>query len=182
MRMRRVWAMPHGDTFDCSPIRDFVKGYLRESSVSVDPFARNKRWASYTNDLDPRTEAEFHMPALDFLRKLKADEVRADLVIFDPPYSPRQIKELYDSIGLETYKEMAHKTAGWSNEREAVHELLEVGGIFLWFNWNSLGMGIERNYEDIELLLVSHGAGHNDTICLAQRKNGHQVRMWETAE
>jgi hypothetical protein len=58
--MRRVWAMPNASTFDIPPIRALVKKYLHQSKVSVDPFARNKRWATYTNDLNPETAAESH--------------------------------------------------------------------------------------------------------------------------
>ena len=32
------------------------------------------------------------------------------------------------------------------------------------------GMGVTRNYQMIDLLLVNHGGGHNDTICIAERK------------
>jgi hypothetical protein len=53
--MWREWAMPSHETFDIPPIAAFVQKYLRESQVSVDPFARNRRWATYTNDLDPNT-------------------------------------------------------------------------------------------------------------------------------
>ena len=120
-------------------------------------------------------EAVAYMDALDFLKKLESEGVEADLVIFDPPYSPRQIKELYDSIGLETYQEMAHRTAAWSKEREIVDSLLSVGGKFLWFNWNSIGMG--KKYKTLEILLICHGAAHNDTICMAQEKITHQQEL-----
>ena len=69
-RISRVWAMPNPDTFSIPPIGGFVKKYLSQSRVSVDPFARNKRWATYTNDLNPETEAEYHMKANDFLAML----------------------------------------------------------------------------------------------------------------
>lgn len=80
--------MPNGDTFSVPPIGDFVRSYLAASRCSVDPFARNKRWATHTNDLNPETEAEHHMDAEEFLRMLALRGVKADLVIFDPPYSP----------------------------------------------------------------------------------------------
>jgi hypothetical protein len=31
-------------------------------------------------------------------------------------------------------------------------------------------MGIGRGYELLETLLVAHGGGHNDTICIAEKK------------
>ena len=33
---------------------------------------------------------------------------------------------------------------------------------------NSMGVG--RELEHLEILMVSHGGTHNDTICVAQRK------------
>ncbi|MFH1422601.1 MAG: hypothetical protein ABIH42_07820 [Planctomycetota bacterium] len=42
------------------------------------------------------------------------------------------------------------------------------------FGWNSIGMGINRKYEILEILLVSHGGMHNDTICMAEHKIAEQ--------
>lgn len=62
MKFSRVWAMPNHDTFSVKPIGEFVRRYLDASKVSVDPFARNKQWATYTNDLDPNTSAHLTPP------------------------------------------------------------------------------------------------------------------------
>jgi hypothetical protein len=40
----------------------------------------------------------------------------------------------------------------------------------LSFGWNSAGMGKKYGFEQIEIMLVCHGAAHNDTICLAERR------------
>jgi hypothetical protein len=167
--MRRVWAMPSANTFDIPPIRALVKGHLYKSKVSVDPFARNKRWATHTNDLNPETAAEFHMDAEEFLKVLAARGVEADVVLFDPPYSPGQIVECYQAIGL------AVATAGRNAElykrvRDAVDAVLRPGGVVLSFGWNSNGMGAGRGYELEEVLIVAHGGAHNDTICTVERK------------
>jgi len=69
MEMSRTWAMPNKDTFGIKPIGDFVKKHLRESKISVDPFARNKDWATYTNDLSTETSAQYHMDVEDIWRK-----------------------------------------------------------------------------------------------------------------
>lgn len=73
--IRRVWAMPSKNTFDVPPMKALVKGCLYKSKISVDPFARNKRWATHTNDLNPDTAAEFHVDALEFLKTLAARAV-----------------------------------------------------------------------------------------------------------
>jgi len=169
--------MPTKDTFDCPPIGALVKRYLRASDVSIDPFARNKRWATYTNDLNPDTKAEYHMDAYDFLVMLYEQNVKADLVIFDPPYSPRQVKELYDGMGQTMTQQDGQRTHSWSKEKDIVNEILVLGGIFLYFGWDSVGMGKSRLYEIKEVLLVCHGPGHHDTICTVEQKIAHQPML-----
>lgn len=168
--MRRVWAMPSKNTFEIPPIRALVRGYLNQSKVSADPFARNKRWATFTNDLSDDTQAEYHMHALAFLEMLVSQSVRADLVLFDPPYSPRQVKECYEGVGLTFGREDAWITAAWVPERNAIDRILEPNGVVISFGWNSMGMGPARGYKIIEILLVSHGAAANDTIVTVERK------------
>lgn len=168
--MRRVFAFPSARTFDIPPIRGLVKSYLHCSTVSVDPFARNKRWATYTNDLNPETAAGAHMDSADFLESLASGGVQADLVLFDPPYSPRQIKECYDGIGLKMQTEDAWRTNGWTRERKAIAGIVISGGFVISFGWHSNGMGRYAGFEPVEYLTVCHGWGHNDTICTVERK------------
>jgi len=162
--------MPSADTFSIGPIRDFVKRYLANSQTSIDPFARNKTWATFTNDLDPATAAASHLDAEDFCKKLHNEGAIADLGFFDPPYSPRQISEVYKSIGREVGMVGTQNGALYRRVRDAMDTVIRPGGVVLSFGWNSAGMGIKRRYEIIEILLVAHGGGHNDTICLAERK------------
>jgi hypothetical protein len=168
--MRRVWAMPNACTFDIPPIRALVKTYLMKSRISVDPFARNKRWATHTNDLNSNTAAEHHQQAVDFLTTMDARNVRCDLVLFDPPYSPRQVKECYEGTGLTFGREDAWITAAWSPERDAIHRILESNGHVISFGWNSMGMGPKRGYRIVEMLIVAHGAAANDTIVTVEQK------------
>ena len=175
--MTRVWAMPTKDTFQCQPIGDFVERYLAESTVSIDPFARNCQWATYTNDLNPNTRAERHEDAAYFLEALRSQGMKPDLVLFDPPYSPRQVKECYEGIGLTMTQQDGHRTHGWTPERNIINDMIVLGGVVLSFGWNSMGMGKGRGFEMEELLLVCHGAGHSDTICVAERKIVHQDRL-----
>lgn len=173
--MRRVWAMPNPSTFDIPPIRSLVRSYLHKSSVSVDPFARNKRWATHTNDLNPETAAEHHMEAAEFLRMLAAQHVKADLGLFDPPYSARQTKECYQEIGIPTIPAaVAHS---WKLERDLLSELIIPEGIVISCNWNSNGMGIGRGFAIEEILIVAHGREHNDTIVTVERKVGSKQTM-----
>ena len=176
MKMSRVWAMPNKNTFEIPPIGAFVQKYMRGRGVSIDPFARDCTWATWTNDLNPDTMANYHMDALEFLKMLLGKKVKADVVIFDPPYSPRQIKECYDGIGLKMGQEDAWRTAGWSKEKDVIAQLLTDKGVFLQFGWNTLGMCTKRGFKIVEIILVCHGAAHNDTICMAERRE--QMRLF----
>ena len=166
----RVWAMPNSETFSIKPIGEFVRKFLAVSNVSVDPFARNNRWATHTNDLNPNTAAEHHMDATDFLKKLADDGVKADLVVIDPPYSPRQVKECYDGIGIKMKQGDALLGAVRARMREQLDRIVLPGGIVLWFGWNTTGMGKKFGFEILEIVLVCHGSDHNDTICLAEKR------------
>lgn len=168
MKIERVWAMPNADTFDIKPIGDLVRKYL--CGVSVDPFARNKQWATHTNDLNPNTSAEHHMDATDFLASLEARGVTADVVIIDPPYSPRQVKECYDSIGHKMQQGDALLGAVRKKLKAAINSVLGPRGTVLHFGWNTVGMGKGLGFEIIEILLVCHGSDHNDTICTVERR------------
>lgn len=170
MKFSRHWAMPNHDTFSIKPIGEFVRRYLKDSRVSIDPFARNKDWATFTNDLNPETSAQWHMDAEEFLRMLHEDEVKADLVIFDPPYSPRQISECYKSVGLEVGMKETQSAVLYQRVRNAIMPVMAEGGIVLSFGWNCVGMGKKRGFEQIEILICDHGGAHNATLCLAERR------------
>lgn len=175
MNINRTWAMPSRDTFTCPPIGDFVKRYLRESKVSVDPFARNCQWATYTNDLNPDTAAQYHLPAEDFLALLIAKGVEADLIIFDPPYSMNQAKVTYQAIGIEKFTLKDAQSVGiWQREKDLADKLLVPGGYFLHFGWHTNGAGKKRGFGIEEILIVAHGRAHHDTLCMAERKKSHQ--------
>jgi len=164
----RAFAMPTPNTFTIGPVAEFVSRHL--SGVSVDPFARNARAATYTNDIDPETDASYHMDAVDFLSLLRAQGVVADSALFDPPYSPRQISECYRAAGRHVSARDTQNAALYKRVRDSLNDLIRPGGIVLSFGWNSAGMGRTRGYRIIEILLVAHGGAHNDTICLAEIK------------
>lgn len=165
--------MPSGDTFSVRPIGEFVRKYLAQSKVSVDPFARNNAWATYTNDLNPKTTAQRHMDAESFLVQLQTEGLNGaiDLAILDPPYSPRQISECYKEAGITVGMKDTQNAALYSRVKAALFPLLSADAIVLSFGWNSAGMGEKYGFEQAEIMLVAHGGAHNDTICLAERRS-----------
>lgn len=177
MKFTRKWAMPSADTFSVKPIGEFVQRYLSKSKVSADPFSRNKSWATHTNDLNPETNATHHMDAQAFLEQLAEHGVKADLVIFDPPYSPRQISECYKSVGLDVGMKETQSALLYKRVRDAIPAICTDDAIVLSFGWNSVGMGKRHGFSQIEILLCCHGGAHNDTICLAEQRNQSVFRL-----
>jgi hypothetical protein len=165
--------MPNTDTFSIPTIGEFVKSYLRNSKISIDPFARNKRWATYTNDLNPETAAEYHMDACDFLKTLLNKGVKADLIILDPPYSLHQVTKSYSGYGDKRVNAL-------TPVYDLSAELIDLNGVVLNFGFNTNGI-CRTGFEIEDILIVAHGGHHNDTICMAERKTAHQVAMFEMA-
>lgn len=171
MTITRQWAMPNHDTFRVKPIGEFVMKYIANSAVSVDPFARNNQWATHRNDINPSTLAENHIDAVDYLNQLAEAGLQADLIILDPPYSPRQISECYKEIGRPVAMADTQNAAFYKRVKDAADKVAAPGAFVLCFGWNSSGMGEKRGYKVIEIQLVCHGAAHNDTICIAEQKS-----------
>jgi hypothetical protein len=168
MKMSRRWAMPSHKTFTIKPITELLRRYITTADVVVDPFARNSHIATWTNDLNPNTEAQYHMHAKTFCRFLAIKGVMADKVLFDPPYSAHQARLCYEGIG--------HRLSGleaqvlFAKVKDALDRLLRPGGIAISFGWNSTGFGKRRGYERLEIMLVCHGRSHYDTIVVVERK------------
>jgi pentatricopeptide repeat protein len=172
----RQWAMPSADTFTIKPIREFIEPYLAASVVSIDPFARNGNLATHTNDLNPYTKAQWHMEAVAWLDLMHEQGVSPDLILFDPPYSPRQISECYAAAGKPCGMSDTQDSVLMKRCRERITRIARPGAVCLSFGWNSIGMG---NAWDMErVLLVVHGGAHNDTICVAQRLNEKQPPLF----
>lgn len=168
--MSRAWAMPTPETFSLPPVARLLERWLVGRSVVIDPFARNSRYGTLRNDLSLATDAEYHMEARDFLRHLEATGVQADALLFDPPYSPRQIQEAYQAVGRRCGKEDTQSARLYAECRDMATGILVPGAIVISCGWNSGGFGKRRGFIQREILLVAHGAAHNDTIVTVEEK------------
>ncbi len=163
--------MPNSLTFNMPPVIDLLKRWIpSEAKIIIDPFARNSTYGTVTNDLNPDTLAMYHMDALEFLTMLRDKGIIADVVIFDPPYSVSQVKECYNGIGKKLMQSDVWRTAAWSKEKKVIDEMSKTGTIFFYFGWNTTGMSPKDGWETQEIMILNHGACHNDTICTVQRK------------
>lgn len=166
--LEREWAMPNKWTFDVPPIRTFVENAIdTNDGLWIDPFAGTCHLADVTNDIDPEQDTDCTLKARAFLQQFDDGEVDGG-VILDPPYSPRQIKESYNSVGLTPSQ---YETgSGWMRDiRDAVARIVNGGTTVLTFGWNSTGIGKTRGFTKQQILFVCHGGSHHDTICVQER-------------
>jgi hypothetical protein len=166
LSINRIWAMPNKNTFDIKPIRELIEKY-KTKGVVIDPFANKNKIATITNDLDTQYDTDYHLDALDFLKLFEDKSV--DMVLYDPPYSPRQVSECYKSLG-QTVNMQTTQASYWSNQKKEISRIVKPNGIVICFGWNSGGIGQSNGFEIIEILLVPHGGWHNDTIATVCKK------------
>ncbi len=168
MIINKKWSMPNSETFSIKPIRELIDKYREEGMVIVDPFARNSDIGTITNDLDPDTRAMYHKDATDFLRGL-SDNI-ADMVLYDPPYSSRQVSESYKKLGGAVNMQTT-QSSYWAMQKKEIARITKNGGVVITCAWNSGGIGAGLGFEQQEILLVAHGGWHNDTIVTVEKKN-----------
>jgi len=134
--------------------------------ILEDPFAGFYSPAEITNDLNPKTPAQYHLEAVDFLNKLTGVYVGC---LFDPPYSLTQVSRSYNDMGLK-FKGKENPTGGFPKAKDRIAELIQIGGMVISFGWNTIGMGKKRGFKIEEIMIVSHGGNRNDTLITIERK------------
>lgn len=167
IRIERVWAMPNKNTFEILPIKKLIGEEVDLNKYWIDPFANRNKIATVTNDLNMEYDTDYHLDALDFMKLFENNSV--DGVLYDPPYSPRQVSECYNNVGYNVTQDTT-KASFWGNHKREISRIVKIGGKVITFGWNSGGIGYKYGFEIKRILLVPHGGWHNDTICTVETK------------
>ena len=167
LRIERIWSMPNKNTFEIPPIKALLEEEVDLRKYWIDPFANRNKIASVTNDLNLEYDTDYHLDALDFLKLF--EDASVDGVLYDPPYSPRQVSECYNDVGYTVTWDTT-KASFWGNHKREISRIVKIGGKVITFGWNSGGIGYKYGFEIERILLVPHGGWHNDTICTVEVK------------
>lgn len=108
IKFQRIWSMPNKNTFSIQPIKDLIDLEVNRKLLWIDPFANESKVARITNDLNPNYKTDYHLDALDFLKMF--DDNSVDGVLFNPPYSARQISECYKGVGIPVSMEITQNS------------------------------------------------------------------------
>lgn len=172
MLINRVWEMPNSNTFKIKAIRDLIVKYAK--GIILDPFANECSVKKYlidceyiSNDLDTKFDTDYHLEAQDFMGIFEDESV--DMVLYDPPYSNRQVSECYNKLG-KTVTMQDTQSSYFTRFKKEIGRIVRPNGIVISCGWNSGGIGKTNGFEIVEILLVAHGGHHNDTIVVVERK------------
>jgi len=147
IKIDRIWAMPNKRTFQIKPIKELIEEE-KTDGLWIDPFPY-----------------PYRQDAVEYLSNFKDNSVNG--VLFDPPYSPRQLKECYDSQGMSLHDT---KSSVWAKWKDEIARVIKIDGKCISFGWSSQGLGKNRGYKIQRILLVPHGGNHNDTIVTVEVK------------
>ena len=167
MKISKAWAMPNRWTFSIPPIKELIERYCHDEQDWIDPFCGESTYAICRNDLNPDVEGFINIDALEFLT-LQKDLY--DGAFYDPPYSMRQASECYKKFGKENLTATVTSMKYWADVKNVMGTLIKPNGLVICCGWNSNGLGNNRGFEMIEILLVAHGGSRNDTIVTVERK------------
>lgn len=173
MEISRIWAMPSKNTFLIKPIKELL---IKEciNGIWIDAFANNNTIKKIipslnviTNDLNHEYKTNFNIDALDFYKQFKDNSI--DGILFDPPFSTRQVAECYKKVGKKVTSETT-RSDFYTKLKKEITRISKVDSKVISFGWNSGGIGKTNGFKIEKILLVAHGGIHNDTIITVERK------------
>jgi len=171
MRIERAYGYPNKWTFQIKPITKLLEEEMTDGTW-IDPYSGMTSPATITNDINPAMPTQYHKDSLEFVNQF--DDNSIDGLLLDPPYSNRQISECYKSLGLPVTQ---HTTSSnfYFRVMKAVTNKIKPNGKVISFGWNSSGMGNDKMFEKVRILLVYHGSYRNDTIVTVERKINNTI-------
>lgn len=111
-------------------------------------------------DLNRDMPADYYMDSYEFVLMAKEKEWLYNTVIFDPPYSMRQSREKYNGIYTSNIRKI----------KTEIPYIIEFGGVFIEYGYSTTGVGRTRGFQLEHICVVNHSGGHNDTLCIIERK------------
>ena len=156
--------------------------YVGDGIGWIDPFAGNNSPAEFTNDGHPDRKAVYHMDS-DVFAEYICEHVQEQFngVLFDPPYSYRQVSEHYKQLGRKA-RAIDTSSNFYNRVMNALCDHVKPGGYAISFGWNTNAFGKNRGFEIVEIMIVAHGGHHNDTLVTVERKLATPGRAGKAGE
>jgi hypothetical protein len=103
--IERYWAMPSHQTFAIKPFKNLIKDELGDKYIDPFPYP-------------------FKQDAIEYLKTI--EDSSENYLVFDPPYSQRQLREMYDNNGLSLDNPM--NNSYWAKCRKEISRIIRKNG------------------------------------------------------
>jgi hypothetical protein len=169
VRLRRVLSPAERWTFRIPAVAQLITKYVPEDGKGwIDPFCGRSTLAEYRNDLDPESPCSSHNEAEAFVRAVRPPRGGFRGVLWDPPYSYRQISDCYHALGKKAHTNDTNSSF-YTRVRAPLLPKLAKNALVLYCGWDTIPFG--PGFEVVEGLDICHGGGHrHDTLVTVQRR------------
>ena len=149
-------------TFKNRRVREWVEQHAEGKVLNLFAGKYRLNCDEIRNDIRQDMPCDYHMDALDFVKKWGSDiEIKFNTIILDPPYAYRKSMEMYEGAIGSPFNQVKNKLL----------KILAPNGIVITFGYHSNVMGKSRNFKQEHILLLSHGGAIHDTIAVIERKD-----------
>jgi len=155
MKIEYMKTPLHKYTFSRKPIRDWVEKNSKGKVLNLFAGKTKLNLDEYRVDADKTMNADLYIDAFNFVKGCKA---KFDTIILDPPYAYRKSIEMYNG----------YKASKFNMIKDLIRNILNPNGIVITFGYHSISMGKSRGFEQIKILLLSHGGAIHDTIAVIE--------------
>jgi len=151
---------PRRYTFSTSPIANWVREHTQHGNV-LNLFAGKTRLYDYIYeikeirvDINESMKPDYLMDANVYIDFAIKNGLKYNTIILDPPYTYRKSMEKYDGKIVSNFQRI----------KEKITDIILPAGNVISCGYHSVVMGKSRGFEVKDILLISHGGAHHDTI------------------
>ena len=173
MKMTHTITQITSEPFSNPHIRKVIDRVLNDvmydtcgNAMVIDPFARESFTRTLpnciTNDLNTEFNTDYNLEFKEFVYALQGrfiscdDEKPIDLVLFDPPYSLRQLKDSYSGIGK--HLDLWQTQNMWKEGKDILASMMRPGSYAISLGWTTSGFGKNRGFEKREVHVFEQAA------------------------
>ena len=150
------------------------------NATLCDPFARESFTTQLpnciTNDLNQDFNTDFNLEFKEFAYTIQERGFSIDLLLFDPPYSLRQLKDCYDGVGKDL--ELWQTQNMWKVGKDVLASMMPVGSYAISLGWTTAGFGKNRGFEKTEIHVFEQAAREDrySLLVTVERKVQHTLK------
>jgi len=172
MKMTHTITNISSEPFSNPHIRKIIDRVLNDvmydtcgNALVIDPFARESFTRNLpsciTNDLNTEFNTDYNLEFKEFAQALQGRFISCahppiDLVLFDPPYSLRQLKDCYNGIGKDLDLWQTHNM--WKEGKDILASMMRPGSYAISLGWTTSGFGKNRGFEKREVHVFEQAA------------------------